>query len=44
LFRIGAELVRLNAYAVATDRELWAFDRQTGQERLLRQTSLKTGV
>ena len=34
----------LNAYAGATDRELWAFDRQTGQERLLWQTSDDDGL
>lgn len=28
----------LNAYAGATDRELWAFDRETGQERRVWQT------
>jgi len=34
----------LNAYAGATDRELWAFDRQTGQERLVWQTSDDEGL
>ncbi len=34
----------LNAYAGATDRELWAFDRQTGQERPLWQTSGDDGL
>src|SRR5260370_25279460 len=34
----------LNAYAGATDRELWAFDRQTGQERPVWQTSDDEGL
>jgi Tol biopolymer transport system component len=34
----------LNAYAGANDRELWAFDRQTGQERLVWQTSDDEGL
>jgi Tol biopolymer transport system component len=34
----------INAYAGATDRELWAFDRQTGQERLVWQTSDDDGL
>ena len=34
----------LNAYAGATDRELWAFDRQTGQERPVWQTSDDDGL
>jgi hypothetical protein len=34
----------LNAYAGADDRELWAFDRQTGQERLVWQTSNDEGL
>jgi len=34
----------LNAYAGAIDRELWAFDRQTGQERLVWQTSDEDGL
>jgi Tol biopolymer transport system component len=34
----------LNAYAGANDRELWAFDRQTGQERLVWQTSDDDGL
>lgn len=34
----------LNAYAGANDRELWAFDRRTGQERLVWQTSDDDGL
>jgi WD40-like Beta Propeller Repeat len=34
----------LNAYAGANDRELWAFDRQTGQERRVWQTSADDGL
>lgn len=34
----------LNAYAGATDRELWAFDRHTGQERRVWQTSDDDGL
>jgi len=34
----------LNAYAGANDRELWAFDRQTGQERPVWQTSDDDGL
>jgi hypothetical protein len=34
----------LNAYAGAIDRELWAFDRQTGQERPVWQTSDEDGL
>lgn len=34
----------LNAYAGANDRELWAFDLQTGQERLLWQTTDENGL
>jgi Tol biopolymer transport system component len=34
----------LNAYAGANDRELWAFDRHTGQERLVWQTSDDDGL
>jgi WD40 repeat protein len=34
----------LNAYAGANDRELWAFDRQTGQERQVWQTSDGDGL
>jgi Tol biopolymer transport system component len=34
----------LNAYAGANDRELWAFDRQTRQERLVWQTSDEDGL
>ncbi len=34
----------LNAYAGAIDRELWAFDRQTGQERRVWQTSDNAGL
>jgi Tol biopolymer transport system component len=34
----------LNAYAGATDREVWAFDRQTGQERRVWQTSDEDGL
>jgi dipeptidyl aminopeptidase/acylaminoacyl peptidase len=34
----------INAYAGANDRELWAFDRQTGQERLLWQTPDDNGL
>jgi hypothetical protein len=33
-----------NAYAGANDRELWSFDRQTGQERRLWQTSDENGL
>jgi Tol biopolymer transport system component len=33
-----------NAYAGANDRELWAFDRQTGQERMVWQTSGNDGL
>jgi len=34
----------LNAYAGANDRELWAFDRQSGRERLVWQTSDDDGL
>ncbi len=34
----------IDAYAGATDRELWAFDRQTGQEHLVWQTSDDDGL
>ncbi len=34
----------LNAYAGATDREFWAFDRQTGQERRVWQTPDDDGL
>lgn len=34
----------LNAYAGATDPELWVFDRQTGQERLVWQGSDDNGL
>ncbi len=34
----------LNAYAGATDRALWAFDRQTGQEHRMWQTSDNDGL
>jgi Tol biopolymer transport system component len=34
----------LNSYLGANDRELWAFDRQTGQERRLGQSSADDGL
>jgi dipeptidyl aminopeptidase/acylaminoacyl peptidase len=34
----------INAYAGANDRELWAFDRQTGHERLMWQTPDDDGL
>lgn len=34
----------LNAYGGASDRELWAYERQSGQERMVWQTSYQDGL